>query len=338
MTNAVQAIAVLNGYASSNAAASLVSSPTGDGHQAVEVTVTTDGPLVLTRLLGTASQLPGQRHRLRRGLEPNGSACILALKSGGTGITLSGGTSVTASSCMVASDSTSASTAGVQAPCGTSITANTVYYDSTPVPSQPCNGIKTSSGSAATLSKAVTPDPLASNAEVTTAATHLTTVVSMTSPTVTTPTVPAGTNVSFPWYQAPTQPLPMPTGCTLSGYTSGPWTVTCTGAGPFNFGNVVVPSGMAAATFVNTTAATFNFVSISGPVTFTTTVSNTLHTISSGISASGTSSYAWPAPTTSAAASPPAAAASPASAPAPTRSPAARPVAATTPSATPARR
>jgi len=35
----------------------------------------------------------------------------------------------------------------------------------------------------------------------------------------------------------------MPTGCTLTGYTGGPWTVTCVGAGPFNFGTVVVPSG-----------------------------------------------------------------------------------------------
>jgi hypothetical protein len=171
------------------------------------------------------------------------------------------------------------------------MTTNTVFYDSTPAPSQPCFGIKTSSGGSATITKAVTSDPLASSSAVTAAATHLTSVKSMTSPTVTAPTVPTGTNVTFPWYQAASSPLAMPTGCTLSGYTSGPWTVTCTGAGPFNFGNVVVPSGMAAATFVNTTAATFNFVSISGPVTFNTTVSNT-YNISSGISASGTSSYA----------------------------------------------
>jgi hypothetical protein len=82
----------------------------------------------------------------------------------------------------------------------------------------------------------------------------------------------------------------MPTGCTLSGYTSGPWTVTCTGAGPFNFGAVVVPSGMAAATFVNTTAATFNFTSISGPVTFSNSVSNT-YNVSGSISPSGTTSF-----------------------------------------------
>src|SRR5277367_6294440 len=39
MNSAVSNIAVLNGYASSAAVASLVTSPTGDGHQAVQVTV-----------------------------------------------------------------------------------------------------------------------------------------------------------------------------------------------------------------------------------------------------------------------------------------------------------
>ena len=220
----------------------------------------------------------------------NGAACLIALSANGTGVTLSGGTSVSAPACSVASNDTSASTAGVVVPCGTTLTTSIVYYNSTPVPSQPCSGLKNSSGNTPTINKASTPDPLVSNTEVTAAKTHLATVQTMASPTVSAVTVPSGTNVSFPWYQAPSQPLAMPTGCTLSGYTSGPWTVTCNGAGPFNFGNVVVPSGMSAATFTNTTAATFNFVSISGAVNFTATVSNT-YNISGSILPSGTTTF-----------------------------------------------
>ncbi len=289
MNNAVSSIVTLNGLASSTAIASLVSSPTGDGNQAVLVTVTTSVPLVVTQLLSSGATLPVSAKAYVE-LPPTGSACVIALQAAGTGVVLSGGTSVSAPSCSVASNSNSASTSGVEVPCGTSLTTNTVFYDSTPGPSEPCVGIKNSTGGSPTITKAVTADPLASNSAVTTANTHLTSVKTMTQPTVTAPTVPAGTNLSFPWYQAASSPLAMPTGCTLTGYTSGPWTVTCTGAGPFNFGNVVVPSGMAAATFVNTTAATFNFVSISGPVNFTATVNNT-YNISSGISASGTSTY-----------------------------------------------
>ncbi len=290
MNNAVASIAVLNGYASTDAVAALVNSPTGDGHKAVQVTVTTDVPLVLSRLLGAGTQLPVSATSYAE-LTPSGIACIIALKASGAGVTLAGGTAVSAPGCSVASNSTSNSPSAVSVPCGTTLTTKTVFYNSTAVPSQPCGGIKNAAGGAATFTPAPTADPLATNSAVTAATTHLASVRTMTSPAVATVTVPTGVNVTFPWYQAPSQPLAMPTGCTLTGYTSGPWTVTCVGAGPFNFGNVVVPSGMAAATFVNSTAATFNFVSISGPITFNTYVSNT-YNVSGTISPSGTSSYA----------------------------------------------
>ncbi len=290
MTSAVSRIVVLNGVASSAAVAALVTSPSGDGHQAVQVTVTTSVPLVLASLLGAGSTLPVTASAYAE-LNPNAGACIIALQTGGTGVTLSGGTTVSAPTCSVASNSTSTSPSAVSVPCGTTLTTNSLIYNSSTVPNQPCNGIKNATGGTTTLTKALTADPLATNTSVTGATTHLTSVRSMTSPTVTPPTVPTGINVSFPWSQPASQPLPMPTGCTVTGYTSGPWTVTCVGAGPFNFGDVVVPSGMAAATFANTTAATFNFTSISGPVTFNTSVSNT-YNVSGSISPSGTSTYA----------------------------------------------
>ena len=254
MTTAVSRIVTLNGVASSAAVATLVTSPSGDGHQAVEVTVTTNVPLVLASLLGAGSALAVAASAYAE-LNPNAGACIIALQTGGNGVILKGGTSVSAPLCSVASNSTSTLAAGVQVPCGTTLTTNTLVYDTSAVPSQPCLGIKNATGGIATLTKALTPDPLASNSSVTAATTHLTSVKSMTSPTVTPPT---GTSLSIPNYQAANSPLPMPTGCTLTGYTSGPWTVTCVGAGPFNFGSLVVAGGVAA-TFVNSTVGTYNF-------------------------------------------------------------------------------
>ena len=70
-----------------------------------------------------------------------------ALSQSGTGVTLSGGTAVTASQCAVASNQSLA------VPCGTSIvTKNVDYYSA--APTQPCSGIQAPSGG--TLSIATT--------------------------------------------------------------------------------------------------------------------------------------------------------------------------------------
>ena len=121
-------------------------------------------------------------------VEANVSACIIALQAAGTGVTLSGGTSVTAAGCAIASDNT------VSVPCGTSITTKTLDYNSSAVPSQPCSGIKPPTGTASVnIVKAATSDPLASNAAVTSAFSHLASVATLTAPAG--PTVPAGTTV-----------------------------------------------------------------------------------------------------------------------------------------------
>ncbi len=289
MSSAVSNITWLNGLATSNASAFFVNSPTGDANSAVRVMVTTSLPSVLSQLFGAGSSLSVKSSSYVE-VTPSGSACIIALNASGTGVTLSGGTAVSAPGCAVASNSTSTSPSGISVPCGTTLTAKVVRYDSSTLPSEPCLGIVNPSGGTLTPTLGVTPDPLASNSAITGAVAHLASVSTMSKPVVSAPTVPSGTNVAFLWYQAASSPLTMPSGCTLSGYTSGPWTVTCTGPGPFNFGIVTVPGGMAAASFVNTTAATFNFVSISGAVNFSSAATNT-YNISGSISPSGTSVF-----------------------------------------------
>ena len=289
MSNAVSNVASLNGFSSSSVSGSLVNSPTGDGNSAVHVTVTTTVPLVLSRLFGAGSSLSVTSSSYVE-VTPGGSACIIALSSSGNGVTLSGGTSVSAPGCTVASNSASTSPSGISVPCGTTLTAKVVRYDSSTVPSEPCRGIVNPSGDPLTPTLGFTPDPLASNSAITGAVAHLASVATMTKPVVSAPVVPSGTDVTFPWYRAASSPLAMPAGCTLSGYTSGPWTVTCTGPGPFNFGNVTVPTGMTAVSFVNTTPATYNFVSLSGVVNFSAAATNT-YNVSGNISPSGTSTF-----------------------------------------------
>ena len=99
------------------------------------------------------------------------------LQAGGSGVTLSGGTAVTAANCTVASDAT------VTVPCGTTITTKTLDYNSAAVPSQPCGGIKPPAGTASVnIVKDGDGDPLASNAAVAGAFTHLATVATQTGP------------------------------------------------------------------------------------------------------------------------------------------------------------
>ena len=110
LQSAANSAAALNGLSASQLTASLVNSPSGDGNPAVLVTVSTVQPLLLTQLVSPASSFTVTATAYA---EINGkAACILALSQSGTGVTLSGGTSVQAPGCAVASNST------ITVPCG----------------------------------------------------------------------------------------------------------------------------------------------------------------------------------------------------------------------------
>jgi len=264
MNSAVGNLAALNGLAAGAASGSLVVSPSGDGNQAVEVTVTTHSPLSLAEVFQSGTSMAVTATSYAE-VKPNAAACIIALQSGGSGITLSGGTNVTGSACTVASNAT------VTVPCGTTITAKTVDYNSASAPSQPCGGIKPPSGTASVnIVKTVTTNPLASNASIAAAFTHLAAVALLTGPSG--PTVSAGTTISFAYSTAPVIAALTTIGCPASSFASPVWTVTCPAGGTYHFGGISLGGGI-----------TLNFA-VSGSATNTYDFSGAINVSGSGAS------------------------------------------------------
>jgi len=239
MNSAVSNLAALNGLPVGAAAASLVASPSGDGNSAVQVTVTTTSPLYLAEIFQSSHTLSVTATSYAE-VKPNASAgaCIIALLTKAAGVTLSGGTSVTAASCAVASNNT------VSVPCGTTIITKTLDYNSAAAPSEPCGGIKPPTGTASVnIVKAATVDPLGTNTAVAVAFTHLASVAKLTGPSG--PTVAAGNNITF-GYTTTGSSSPsalLPSGCT-SHFASPIWTVTCSAGGTYHFGTIQLSGGI----------------------------------------------------------------------------------------------
>ena len=189
LTSVVDSVASLNGIPTSDISATLTTSPSGDGNQAVLVSVSTQSPLLLSRVLGNGQANLTVTATSYAEMKGGAPGCIIALSSSGLGVTLSGGTSVSAPACAVASDN------AVSVPCGTSITTVAVNYDSASAPSEPCTGIQAPSGKTLQIKKSTTADPLAGNSEVAAATARLTTVTSLTSPNA--PTVPTEAAINF---------------------------------------------------------------------------------------------------------------------------------------------
>ena len=121
MNAAANRIALLNGIVTSDMAVSIGNSPSGDGNQAVRATVTMGVAVDLTKLINGGSQLSVTANAYVE-LKNDTLACIIAVKSGGTGVTLSGGGKITANTCGVASAATTTSPAAIVAPNGTTVT------------------------------------------------------------------------------------------------------------------------------------------------------------------------------------------------------------------------
>ena len=258
VTSAANAVASLNGVASGNVSATLVSSPSGDGNQAVRVSVTSSLPLYLASAIGGATSLAVSASSYAE-LNVQTTGCIIALSSGGAGVTLSGGTAVSASGCSVASNASEA------VPCGATITSKWVTYNSAS-PTVGCSGIRGPGGTTSSISQKLTSDPLAGAAGVTAATSHLTTVSSLASPAA--PTVTSGGDVSFAYSQASTQAQLTADHCsgTFSGNT---WTVTCSGYASYNFGNITTGGGITVN--FNTGGASSNTYNFSGSINMTGT-------------------------------------------------------------------
>lgn len=167
-------------------------------------------------------------------------ACVVALDSRQSGITLSGGTSLSAPDCSIASN------ASLFLPCGTRIIAEAVHYGTNP-PQEGCGGISAPDGSTDNVTRLTTEDPLAHNANIRGAAARLASHVRALPP------VP-GPGTSGPDIvlnygpRAPVAAQLKQTGCSLGSGSdySGQWTILCTGNGPFKFGSITVESNVSA--------------------------------------------------------------------------------------------
>lgn len=229
MTAAAQQVAALNGLAPSAVTATLGPSPTDAQANAVTVRVLTSVPVLVGPALGGGRtlQVAGQATAQ---LSAQATACIIALQSTG-GIVMSGGTSLSAPSCQIASN------ASLTVPCGTTVSAKSVSWATT-APSQPCNGIT------GPTARATTADPLANHAGIDAAQARAAGIAaSVTGPA--SPTVPTGTNIDFAYRQSDTIAAAAAAGCTAS-MSGNTWTLTCpqTAGASYNFGTVTMGGGI----------------------------------------------------------------------------------------------
>ena len=234
VTATVGRIATLNGLAAGAAVAAIVASPGHSGRQAVQVTVTTTLPMVLATFVGGASTLPVSATAYVE-IVPGGTpACIIALATGGTGVTLSGGTVVSAPACAVASNSS------VTVPNGTSMTTPLVGFltnvDGVTSPVSDINIHPPAGKPLVTYSKATTADPLNGNTVVASTAAHLATVAALAGPSA--PSSPISSDLAFTYFPTTISRA----GCsgTLSGSV---WTFTCP-VGSYQFRNMTLGGGL----------------------------------------------------------------------------------------------
>jgi Flp pilus assembly protein TadG len=257
MSSAAKRVGELNGIAPANVAVDLVTSPRNSANRAVRAVVTVDNSLFLAPILGVSNSVRIVTISYAE-IGAGVSGCVIALDATKTGITLSGGTRITASTCSVSSN------AKVDVPCGTTITAKSVSYNTTV--SQPCTGITASS-----ITKTATTDPLAGNAAIATARARFTTLAGQTSPAAPSVTAPTGGYaIDFAYNDTSTKAQATAAGCTAS-KSGSTWTLTCPQGTSkvYNFSNVTFGGGINFSFNPSGTAGTtYNF---SGPLTLVST-------------------------------------------------------------------
>jgi hypothetical protein len=184
-------------------------------------------------------------------IKTDAPGCIIALGSGGSGVSLSGGTNITADDCAVASNN------AVSLTGGTTITTKNVDYATSFTTSGGSSIVPPAGTASVTYSKVTTSDPLSpssgspGSSEVTTATARLNSVSSITPPS---PTIPAGSAVSF----TQTGVTGLPSACSeVFNSSTSVYTVTCSGIA--NFGAITVNN---VTVTLNTSAGnTYNFAS-----------------------------------------------------------------------------
>jgi hypothetical protein len=243
---AVSRIGTLNGLSANAVSAQFTSSPNGDGNPAIQATVTTSNPIYFASVVGAGQNISvgaTSYAELRSGTP----GCITALQTTGTGVIVTGGTSITTNNCALASNGivpfngVPPKISSVYVHCGARITAPIIDYAANDLPIQDgCTDIFPPTGTqSVTFTHATSVDKLASNLTITQATGHLTAVSAIASPAA--PTVSGGTAISLGYSSSP---LPtVPTGCTPS-FNSPVWTINCPAGGGYTFGPITLQGGI----------------------------------------------------------------------------------------------
>lgn len=280
-SSAVSKLASLNGL-SCTSCSSVGPSPTGDGNQAVKVTVSSSAPLLLARVLTTSTSIPVSAAASAE-INANTPGCIIALSGSGSGISLSGTGSITADNCQVELNSSICADGGANP--SDAITTKYLSYNSGANPTTSSCTISPPSGTSSVhVSKASASDPLAGNSEVSGATSRITTVASITSPSAPTVSAPSGSAASF----TKTGVTGLPTACSdVYNSTTLVYTVTCSGTA--DFGTITVSK---VTVTINTSSGnTYNF-SQSWPITgVTLSGSGGTYGFGAGITTSGTTTF-----------------------------------------------
>lgn len=247
-------IGALNGLSKAELQARIVPSPRDPSSQALKVDVKVDHPLYLSRILYDKASITIATVAYAQAAA-NDSGCMLALDQAGSGITLSGGTSISAAKCTVQSN------AAVAVPCGTYITAKAVTYGS--AVTQPCGGVKGPNGAAATVSRQITADPLDGSTAVAAATSRFKYVSSLLV------SDKGGPDVEFGWNQNATKASVQSAGCSAT-FSGSKWTVTCDGKKEVKFGNMTMGGGITLdfCPACAGTAVSFSSITVSGAATF----------------------------------------------------------------------
>jgi Flp pilus assembly protein TadG len=246
--------AKINGIDPKFVSVALVPAPRGTG-DAVQVRITTTAPIVLATILGANSELLVSAQSYAAIGSAGEATCILALDGSQSGIVLSGGTSLTANTCAVASN------ASLTVPCGTAITTQTIQYN-TSAPNVACSGLKSPKGGAPKIEKIETKDPLKDHAGVLSAAGKLATAAAL--PAVSVPNnTTGGPAIEFSWGDRATLASRLSqAGCTLSGNAPN-FSVACL-ANTVNLGSISVMSVQVQFDLSAPTSRTFN---VNGAIT-----------------------------------------------------------------------
>ena len=104
LTNVATNAAQINGVPSSAVAVALVTSPSGSGNNAVQVTITTAVPLRLARAIGFQSSMNVPAAGWAE-IKTASTACIVGLASSGNSVIENGGANVTGNGCAVGAKS-----------------------------------------------------------------------------------------------------------------------------------------------------------------------------------------------------------------------------------------